>query len=136
MEGVRRAKAAHLHGHLQIRAEIIDPNGQSQGECLIPLDALRAPKLLIRRITPADETRWQRAVLLSRRICAGREEFLSHGSTRINLARPSRKQRNRITKTQKLETTKENSCESFGVFAISCFRDGFGFFAGREEIER
>jgi len=66
----------------------------------------------------------------------GAAEPQTNKSNHDNLARPSRKQRNRITKTQKLETTKENSCESFGVFAISCFRDGFGFFAGREEIER
>ncbi|MCI0638853.1 MAG: hypothetical protein L0Y72_24135 [Gemmataceae bacterium] len=62
MEGVPRAKAAALHGHSQIRAEIIDASGQSQGEGLLPLDALRSPKSVIRRITPADETRWNRAV--------------------------------------------------------------------------
>src|SRR5689334_15904327 len=62
MEGVRRAKAAHLSGHAQIRAEVIDPAGQSLGEGEIPIDALRSPKALIRRITPADETRWNRAL--------------------------------------------------------------------------
>ncbi len=31
MEGVRRAKAAKLAGHRQIRAEAIDASGQSQG---------------------------------------------------------------------------------------------------------
>jgi len=62
MEGVRRAKAASMHGHMEIRAEIVDANGQSQGEGLLPLDALRSPKALIRRITTADETRWHRAV--------------------------------------------------------------------------
>jgi hypothetical protein len=62
MEGVRRAKAAHLFGHTRIRAEVVDPNGQSLGEVDIPLDALRSPKTLIRRITPADQTRWNRAV--------------------------------------------------------------------------
>jgi hypothetical protein len=62
MEGVRRAKAAHTFGHTQIRAEVIDPNGQSLGECALPMDALRSPKALIRRITLADETRWNRAL--------------------------------------------------------------------------
>jgi hypothetical protein len=62
MEGVRRAKAALMHGHTQIQAEIVDANGQCQGEGLLPLDALRSPKSRIRRITPADETRWNRAV--------------------------------------------------------------------------
>jgi hypothetical protein len=62
MEGVRRAKAAHMFAHAQIRAEVVDPNGRSLGEGDIPLDALRSPKALIRRITPADETRWNRAV--------------------------------------------------------------------------
>jgi hypothetical protein len=62
LDGVRRAKAAHLAGHPQIRAEVIDPSGQSLGEGDLPLDALRSPKTLIRRITSADETRWNRAV--------------------------------------------------------------------------
>jgi hypothetical protein len=62
MEGVRRAKAAHMHGHTLVRAEVIDPAGQSLGEAEIPIDALRSPKPLIRRTTPADETRWRRAV--------------------------------------------------------------------------
>jgi len=62
MDGVRRAKAAYLCGHTNIQAEIVDANGQSLGECQVPLDALRSPKALIRRITPADETRWNRAV--------------------------------------------------------------------------
>ena len=62
MEGVRRAKAAHLFGHTHIRVEVVDASGQSLGEGDVPLDALRSPKALIRRITPADETRWQRAV--------------------------------------------------------------------------
>jgi hypothetical protein len=62
LEGVRRAKAAHMFGHTQIRAEVIDPNGLSLGEGEIPLDALRSPKTLIRCITTADQTRWDRAV--------------------------------------------------------------------------
>lgn len=62
MEGVRRAKAAQMFGHNQIRAEVIDPNGQSLGEAEIPIDALRSPKSLIRRITRADEIRWNRVV--------------------------------------------------------------------------
>lgn len=61
MDGVRRAKAAHLFGHARIRAEVVDSNGQSLGECDIPFDALRSPKPTIRRITSADETRWNRA---------------------------------------------------------------------------
>ena len=62
MEGVRRAKAAQLFGHGQIRAEVVDRNGRSLGECDIPLDAIRSPKRLIRRVTRADERRWNRAV--------------------------------------------------------------------------
>ena len=62
MEGVRRAKAAQMFGHTQIRAEVIDSTGHSLGAGEIPLDALRSPKALIRRVTPADETRWRRAV--------------------------------------------------------------------------
>jgi len=62
MEGVRRAKAAQMCGHTRIQAEVVDPNGQSFGECDIPIDALRSPKALIRRITAADETRWRRAI--------------------------------------------------------------------------
>src|SRR2546430_2598656 len=61
MDGVRRAKASQMLGHICIRAEVVDPNGQSQGECDLPTDALRSPKALIRRITSADETRWKRA---------------------------------------------------------------------------
>jgi len=61
MDGVRRAKAASLNGHAELHAEVIDPKGQSLGECAVPVDALRSPKALIRRITPADETRWNRA---------------------------------------------------------------------------
>lgn len=52
-----------MFGHTQIRAEVVDPNGQSFGEGDVPIDALRSPKALIRRITPADETRWTRAVV-------------------------------------------------------------------------
>lgn len=62
MDGVRRAKAAQISGHPQIRAEVIGPTGHSLGEGEIPLDALRSPKALIRRVTSADETRWRRAV--------------------------------------------------------------------------
>lgn len=62
MDGVRRAKAAKMFGHTHIRAEVVDPNGPSLGECRIPIDVLRSPKALIRRITPADETRWNRVV--------------------------------------------------------------------------
>jgi len=53
----RRAKAAYQAGHTQIQTEVVEPNGQSLGEGAIPVDALRSPKALIRRITPADETR-------------------------------------------------------------------------------
>jgi len=62
MEGVRRAKAAHMLAHSQIRAEVIDRNGQSLGEAELPLDTLRSPKALIRRVTPADKRRWDRVV--------------------------------------------------------------------------
>jgi len=62
MEGVRRAKAAQMFGHTRIRAEVIDPTGKSLGEGEIPIDALRSPKVLIRRITPADARRWQRVL--------------------------------------------------------------------------
>src|SRR5438105_4326983 len=62
MDGVRRAKAAYMHGHKQIRAEVVDKSGQSLGQVDIPIDALRSPKRLIRRVTPADERRWNRAV--------------------------------------------------------------------------
>jgi hypothetical protein len=62
MEGVRRAKAAHLFGHTHLRAEVVNPSGQSLGEASLPIDALRSPKVLIRRVTLADERRWQRAV--------------------------------------------------------------------------
>ena len=49
-------------GHTRIQAEVIDPNGQSLGECELAIDALRSPKALIRRITAAEETRWRRAI--------------------------------------------------------------------------
>ena len=62
MEGVRRAKAAHMLGHTRIRVEVVDPAGQSFGEADIPIATLRSPKALIRRITKADETRWIRVV--------------------------------------------------------------------------
>jgi hypothetical protein len=61
-DGVRRAKAALIEGHQQIPVEVIDVNGQSLGKGEVPIEALRSPKKVIRRITPADETRWQRAV--------------------------------------------------------------------------
>lgn len=48
MEGVRRAKAAQLFGHTEIRAEVVDPSGQSFGEGEIPIDSLRSPKEKIR----------------------------------------------------------------------------------------
>ena len=63
MDAVRPAKAAQMHGLLEIRAEVVDPSGKSLGEGLIPLAALRSPKLLIRRVTPADERRWRRVIL-------------------------------------------------------------------------
>ena len=61
MEGVRRAKAAHLHGHHHIRTEVVDRSGVSLGEGEIPIDSLRSPKRLIRRVTPSQLSRWQRA---------------------------------------------------------------------------
>jgi hypothetical protein len=62
MDGVRRAKAAQMAAHTHIRAEVVDPQGQSLGECEVPIAALRSPKAEIRRITSADETRWNRAL--------------------------------------------------------------------------
>jgi len=61
-EGVRRAKAADMCGHTRIRAEVIGAAGQSLGIGDVPLDTLRSPKFTIRRITQADETRWNRAL--------------------------------------------------------------------------
>jgi hypothetical protein len=58
--GARRLRI--FKAHTQILAEVVDPNGQSQGECEIPIDALRSPKAMIRRITIADETRWTRVL--------------------------------------------------------------------------
>lgn len=63
VDGVRRAKAAQMAGHSHIRAEVVDPGGQGLGEGELPIDALRSPKSAIRRVTAADERRWQRAVL-------------------------------------------------------------------------
>lgn len=62
MDGVRRAKAAQLLGHSLIPAEVVDASGLSVGECDMPINMLRSPKALIRRITTADETRWIRAI--------------------------------------------------------------------------
>ena len=62
MEGVRRTKAAQLFGHRWIRAEVVDASGHSLGEADLPIDSLRSPKLFIRRMTKADETRWNRAI--------------------------------------------------------------------------
>jgi hypothetical protein len=61
MDGVRRSKAAWMSGHALVRAEVVDASGQSLGAGEVPIDALRSPKALIRRITSADETRWRRA---------------------------------------------------------------------------
>src|SRR5260370_38234304 len=60
MDGVRRAKAAQMAGFSHIRAEVVDPAGHSLGEGQIPIDALRSPKPVIRRVPRADETRWKR----------------------------------------------------------------------------
>src|SRR5438067_1550844 len=62
MDGVCRAKAAQMLGHTQIHAAVVDPSGPSLGEGEVPIDALRSPKALIRRVTPADETWWRRVV--------------------------------------------------------------------------
>jgi hypothetical protein len=62
MDGVRRAKAAHMSRRTHIQAEVIDPGGVSLGEADVPINALRSPKAQIRRITPADESRWDRAL--------------------------------------------------------------------------
>jgi hypothetical protein len=62
MDGVRRAKAARMFGHSKIPALVVDASGQSLGEGEVPIDALRSPKNLIRRLTAADERRWHRIV--------------------------------------------------------------------------
>jgi len=62
MDGVRRAKAVQMVGLTHIQAEVVDPAGHSLGEGQIPIDALRSPKPVIRRITRADENRWKRAL--------------------------------------------------------------------------
>ena len=62
IDGVRRAKAAQMLGHAQIRAEVIDRSGLSLGEAEVPIDALSSPKLEIRRITRPDESRWKRVL--------------------------------------------------------------------------
>src|SRR6516164_7344612 len=67
MDGVRRAKAVQMVGLTHIQAEVVDPAGHSLGEGQIPIDALRSPKPVIRRITRADENRWKRA--LAGRFC-------------------------------------------------------------------
>ncbi len=51
-----------MSGHTWVRAEVVDAGGQSLGAGEVPIDALRSPKALIRRITRADETRWNRAL--------------------------------------------------------------------------
>jgi len=61
LDGVRRAKAAQLHDHGGILAEIFDRSGASLGTCQIPLDALVSPKKSIRRVTAPEQVRWQRA---------------------------------------------------------------------------
>ncbi len=68
MDGVRRAKAAWMSGHAVVRAEVVDASGQSLGAGDVPIDALRSPKALIRRITRADEGRWNRALAGARQI--------------------------------------------------------------------
>jgi hypothetical protein len=73
MDGVRRAKAAQMFGHTRIRAEVIDPLGHSLGEGDLPIDALRSPKTRIRRVTLADEARWNRAVV------GGHQAILPYG---------------------------------------------------------
>ena len=62
MNGVRRAKAAQLHGHQHIAPEVVDRSGASLGNCEIPIDALLSPKRSILRITSADQNRWERVV--------------------------------------------------------------------------
>jgi hypothetical protein len=57
MDSVRRAKAASPVGHTEIPAEVVESNGQCLGQGAIPVDGLRSPRALIRRITPADESR-------------------------------------------------------------------------------
>ena len=61
IEGVRRAKAARLAGHHQIRAKVYDASGAVLLEVRdISLDDLYCPsKSVIERITPRQERRWQ-----------------------------------------------------------------------------
>lgn len=62
LEGVRRAKAADLAGHIELRAEILDRSGRLIATADVPLSALRSPNDAIRRRTRTDEDRWARAV--------------------------------------------------------------------------
>ncbi|MGH7127942.1 MAG: ParB N-terminal domain-containing protein [Planctomycetaceae bacterium] len=61
LDGVRRAKAAHLTGCSTIPAQLFDAAGKLICEFDVPIDQLRSPhKDSIRRVTPADNARWQR----------------------------------------------------------------------------
>ena len=61
MDGVRRVKAAQMHGHAGIRAEVQTHAGASLGECELAIDDLISSKMAIRRMSEADEIRWARA---------------------------------------------------------------------------
>jgi len=87
LDGVRRAKAAQMLGHADIRAEVIGESGQSLGEGEIPIKVLRSPKTLIRRLTSADETRWSRV------LAGAQEDVLSFPPITVQ---PSRERGTRI----------------------------------------
>jgi hypothetical protein len=62
MDGVRRAKAAHLAGHQQVWARLYSKTtGSLIKEFEVSIEDLLSPhKHSIKRISPADEIRWQR----------------------------------------------------------------------------
>ena len=60
-DGVRRAKAASMHGHQKIRARIYDKKGKFLMEDDVPISALRSGKSEISLASEADVERWRRA---------------------------------------------------------------------------
>jgi hypothetical protein len=60
-DGVRRSKAASMHGHEKIRARIYDKNGKLIMEDNVPISALRSPKSEISLTSETDVERWRRA---------------------------------------------------------------------------
>jgi hypothetical protein len=63
IDGTRRAKAAQLHGHTHIMAEIVDSNGKVISLEMIPIDRLRSVhKSHIDISSPGGSIRWHRVV--------------------------------------------------------------------------